>query len=110
MSSPWEKLAENRIQEAIENGDLQPPAAGTPLDLSDYFSQPATERMGLSILKGAGVIPPEIELLKAVAALENELAACTDSRRAAALRDELQQRRVSLAMTMERRKRRDPSV
>jgi hypothetical protein len=105
----WEKLAENRIQEAIERGELQPPPSGTPLDLAEYFALPAAERMGLSLLKSAEVVPPEIELLKQIAALECALGDSADTARAAALREELQLRRVNLALAMERRKRREPA-
>ena len=106
----WEKLAENRIQEAIECGELQPPPAGTPLDLAGYFALPAAERMGLSILRSAEIVPPEIELLKRIVALERALAECSDAARATTLRDELQTRRVNLALAMERRKRREPGL
>lgn len=105
----WEKLAENRIQDAIDRGELQPPPPGTALDLAEYFALPAAERMGLSVLKSAEVVPPEIELLKQIAALEQALAECSDGMRAAALREELQLRRVNFALAMERRKRRDPA-
>ena len=98
----WEKLAENRIQEAIERGDLQPPPPGTPLDLREYFALPAAERMGLSVLKSAEVVPPEIEMLKQIAALEGALAESTDAARTTALRDELHLHRVNLALAMER--------
>jgi hypothetical protein len=105
----WEKLAEHRIEEAIQRGDLQPPPAGTPLDLAEYFALPATERMGLSILKSADVVPPEIERLKQIAELERALAECGDAARAAVLRGKLQMLRVNLALAMERRKRREPA-
>jgi hypothetical protein len=105
----WEKLAENHIQEAIERGELQPPPPGTALDLAEYFALPAEERMGLSVLKNAGVVPPEIEMLKQIALAEQALVACTDSSRTPALREELQMRRVNFALAMQRRNRRDPA-
>jgi hypothetical protein len=110
MSSAWEKLAENRIQEAIENGELEPPPGGGPLDLTEYFALPEAERAGLSLLRNAGVIPPEIELLKAAAALERELAQCRNAGHAAHLREQLEEKRVAFALTLERRKRREPGA
>lgn len=38
--SPLSKLGEARIDEAIASGELQPPPAGTELDLEAYFSTP----------------------------------------------------------------------
>lgn len=101
----WEKLAENRIQEAIETGELTPPPAGTVLDLEAYFSAPVEERMALGLLKSADVIPPEVELLKQIARLEAELEANPAPERAAVLRSTLQTQRVQFAMIVERRKR-----
>lgn len=104
----WEKLAHNRIEEAIAAGEFDDlPGRGQPLDLSEYFSQPATERMGTQVLKNANVLPPEIELLKRIAALEAALAAGVGDTERARLQAELQEKRVTYALTMERRKKRE---
>jgi hypothetical protein len=100
----WEKLAENRIQEALASGALAAPSNGTPLDLSDYFALPASERAGAFLLGQAGVMPPEVELLKQAAALEHELASA-EPERARELRAQLQQARVTYGLAMERRAR-----
>lgn len=105
MSSAWHHLAEDRINEAIARGDFSDLPLGQPLDLREYFAQPEAERAGASLLKNAGVVPPEVELLKAVAALERELELCTDPTRAAELRDRLQTNRVALALALERRQK-----
>lgn len=111
----WTKLAESRIEEAIANGVFRDlPGQGQPLDLAEYFAQPATERAGTALLKNANVIPLEVQLLKEIAALEKAISAVeptgkmpdgTEKR----LREQLQEKRVTLAMAMERR-RRDPSA
>ena len=105
----WEKLAHHRIEEAIAAGEFDDlPGPGQPLDLAEYFSRPPTERAGVSLLKNAGVLPPEMELLKAIGRLEEALHECADSQRHSRLQTELQETRVAFAMAMERRKRREP--
>jgi len=135
----WTKLAESRIEEAIANGEFRDlPGQGQPLDLAEYFAQPATERAGTALLKNANVIPPEVQLLKEIARLEQAIlnagsaenlerpaeGAGAASPRTSAffhrsspdhrrdfiekLRGQLQEKRVTLAMAMERRRRRDP--
>jgi hypothetical protein len=102
----WEKLAQNRIEEAISSGKFDDlPGRGQPLDLTDYFSHSPAERAGVSLLKNAGVLPPEMELLKLAARAEEALARCTDPAQRARLNAELQEHRVAFALTMERRRR-----
>jgi hypothetical protein len=103
----WEKLAQNRIEEAIAAGEFEDlPGRGQPLDLTEYFSRPAAERAGASLLKNAGVLPPEMELLKQIAALETAIGTCREERRQQ-LQADLQELQVAYAMAMERRKRRE---
>lgn len=107
----WEKLAHNRIEEAIAAGEFDDlPGKGQPLDLGEYFSRPPSERAGVSLLKNAGVLPPEMELLKSIGQLEAALEKCNDPQRQDKLQTELQETRVAFAMAMERRKRREPGI
>lgn len=104
----WEKLAHHRIEEAIAAGEFDDlPGRGQPLDLAEYFSRPAAERAGASLLKNAGVLPPEMETLKSIARIEEMLAACAAPDRQRRLREELQELRVGFAMAMERRRKRE---
>jgi hypothetical protein len=65
--SYFEKIAEQRIREAIERGDFDHlELAGKPLDLSDYFNAPPELRAAFHILKNAGVVPEEVELLNSI--------------------------------------------
>jgi hypothetical protein len=122
----WTKLAENRIEEAIANGEFKDlPGHGQPLDLGEYFAQPAAERAGAALLKNANVIPPEVQMLKEIGQLEEavreaEVAMSPDqphrsrrtdetpAQRLTKLRDQLQEKRVAFALAMERRRRREP--
>lgn len=132
----WTRLAENRIEEAIANGEFKDlPGQGQPLDLAEYFALPAAERAGAALLKNANVVPPEVQLLKEIAGLEEainsaESGALADGRdgkngmdrshkshasqpshdepRLTRLREQLQEKRVAFALAMERRRRREP--
>ena len=104
----WTKLAENRIEEAIANGEFENlPGQGQPLDFAEYFAWPAAERAGAALLKNANVIPPEVQFLKDIAALEEALSGAEAAEVLRQLREQLQERRVAFALAMERRRRRD---
>ena len=61
------KIAEQRIREAIENGEFDNlEGMGKPLDLSDESCIPEDLRMAYRVLKNAGCLPIELELRKEV--------------------------------------------
>lgn len=100
----WEKLAEERIQQALQEGEFEAlPGQGRPIDLSEYFRTPVADRLAWSILKNAGVVPPEVELLNEIGALEQRLETCVASSERVELSRELQARRVKVALALERR-------
>jgi len=105
MSSiAWQILAENRIREAFERGEFDDlPGKGMPLDLSEYFNTPVADRMTFSLLKSAGVLPPELELLKEAESLERALAKCRDELERVRLQQQIQARRTAVSMALERR-------
>jgi hypothetical protein len=108
MSMSWEKLAQNRIEEAIAAGEFDDlPGKGKPLDLAEYFALSPTERAGEAVLKNAGVLPPEMELLRKIAALEAALASADRADERGRLQAELQEQRVVFALAMELRKKRE---
>jgi len=58
-------IAERKIAEAIQNGNLNVDAwKGKPLPKEDDRLVPADLRMAYKILKNAGYLPPEIEARK----------------------------------------------
>jgi hypothetical protein len=80
--SSWSALAEDRIKIAIESGEFDNlPGTGKPLDLAEYFSVPAGERMAFSVLKSAGVTPCEVEWLREIHRLESAIRENSDPQR-----------------------------
>ena len=69
-------LAEQKIAEAIERGELDDlPGAGRPLDLDDDALVPEELRLAYRILKNAGYVPAEVSELNELAQLERLVAA-----------------------------------
>lgn len=69
-----DKIAEARIQEALEKGQLSNlPGAGEPLKLDDDHMIPEELRAGYRLLKNAGFLPPELQLRKDIAEAEQLL-------------------------------------
>ena len=66
------KIAEQRIREAIENGEFNNlEGMGKPLDLSEDVWIPQDLRMSYKILKNAGCLPPELELRNEIISLRD---------------------------------------
>ncbi len=82
------------------------PGQGKPLDLDEYFNWPEDMRFAYSILKNAGYVPEEVNLLREVATLEGTLANCQNPEVARSLRARLQEAQVSLNMKLESRRQR----
>jgi len=77
----FQKIAEQRIREAVERGDLDDlPGKGKPLVFEDDSHIPEDLRMAYKILKNAGMTPPEITLRKEVSKVADLLAGTTDTR------------------------------
>ena len=75
----FERIAENRILEAIEAGlfdNLQ--GKGQPLNLTDDSHIPPELKMAYKILKNADCLPPELELRKEIVTLQELVASMED--------------------------------
>lgn len=101
----WERIAENRIREAMQDGEFDNlPGAGKPIDLDGYFKLPPHLRVAYSILKSANCVPAEVELLTEIASLEQQLSVVSEERQPA-VRRVLAVRRAQLAVLHERNRR-----
>jgi hypothetical protein len=82
------------------------PGAGEPLDLEEYFGTPGDVRIGYSILKAANCVPTEVELLNEISRLEQANRQTTDPAAKRSLQQTLANRRLELAVALERGTRR----
>lgn len=93
------------IQEAIERGEFDNlPGAGKPLDLTAYFDTPEEVRLANSILKNANILPQGAELLKEIAALEEQLTAHTSQEENSKIRKMIQDRLLKYRLLVERKR------
>lgn len=92
------------LAESARSGELQAaPSYGKPLNFGDgYDETPAELRMGMKVLKDAGVVPPEVELMQRIATLDKRAAAESSPEVAASLRQEAADLRLALQMRLER--------
>lgn len=78
---PYLKIAEQRIKEAIENGEFDNlPGRGEPLNFEDDSRVPEDLRLAYKILKNADCLPPELELKKEIRQMEDMLESIPDER------------------------------
>lgn len=102
------KLLEDHIgrslAESRKSGELETaPSWGKPLHFGDgYDETPAELRMGYKVLKDAGVVPPEVELMREIEALQSQLAAAGEGEATHALRQRIAEKRQQLALRMEK--------
>jgi Domain of unknown function (DUF1992) len=92
------------LRESEASGELQAaPSYGKPLTFGDgYDETPAELRMGMKVLKDAGVVPPEVEAMREAAALEARMNACTDEAERRLLQRQLSDKRQAIALRLEK--------
>lgn len=73
MFGAFNELVEQRIREAMRNGEFQGlPGEGEPLRLEDDALVPEDLRMAYRVLRNAGCVPPEVEALREMNGLLGE--------------------------------------
>lgn len=106
MFSIFNKIVEERIQEAMRNGEFDNlPSQGKPINLDYWASLPESIRAGYMLLKNNGFLPEEVQLLKDIDDLRERLASCTNQVKKAAIAKELEETRLKYNLAMELRKR-----
>ncbi len=93
-----------KLAESEASGELRHARSwGKPLDLGDgYDETPAELRMGMKILKDAGVVPPEVELMRDIEKLRRSLEGAGDDAMARAGRQRLSEMQQQLALRLEK--------
>lgn len=94
------------LAESEAKGELRSaPNFGKPLNLGDgYAETPEELRMGFKILKDAGFVPPEVELMREIENLTRTIDSATDTQEIFQMKAQLAQMQQKLAMSMERLK------
>ena len=101
-----EKLIDQQIQEAIARGEFDNlEGKGKPLDLDAYFATPEDLRVGYSVLKSSRFVPEEVDHLREIGELKEQLRACTDEAERQRLTRLLNDRSLALSILLERNKR-----
>lgn len=99
------KLAEQKIQEAVKNGEFENlPGRGKPLDLTESRHIPPDLRMAYKVLKNSGVIPAEMEIKKEIALLEELIVKCADEQDKLELKRKQQEKWIAYSLLMEKRR------
>lgn len=95
------------LAEAERSGELRSARNyGRPPDPDEGWDQTPTEwRMGFKILKDAGVVPWEVELMQKRARLRAERDACTDTAEGEALQQSLNELEQLIALRLESMRR-----
>ena len=100
------KGIEASIQEAIERGDFDNlKGKGKPLNLDDYFNTPEDIRLGYSVLKNAGYVPEEVQLLNEIAELREQVKTIKDGGQLAKLKKSLIDKQLKYDLLMDRLKK-----
>ena len=92
------------LAESERTGELRSARSfGKPLDLADgYDETPAELRMGYKMLKDAGVLPPEVQLMRDIEALRQQLDTAPDDAAARSGRQKLSEMQQQLALRLEK--------
>ncbi|WP_240371934.1 DnaJ family domain-containing protein [Anoxybacteroides rupiense] len=98
------KIAEERIREALKNGEFDHlPGLGKPLELEDLSHIPEDLRIGYLLLKNAGYVSEEVELKKDVMTIEDLLRRCDDETEKEKLRKKLNEKLLRWNSLMKKR-------
>lgn len=101
-----DKIVEIMIKEAQERGDFDNlPGKGRPIDLAAYFNTPEEIRLTHTILKNAGMVPAEIELLQEIAALKEGLTTTYEEKERSRIKKIMREKQLQFNVMMDQHKR-----
>jgi len=99
-------LAEQRILEAIENGEFDNlPGKGRPLPPDNLSLVPPDRRAAYKVLRNAGQLPVEMDLKKEIAALEQAVKNSAPGEERVRLSRKLTEKTTFFNILMEKRRR-----
>jgi len=98
MERPIDKM----IREAQARGEFDNlPGKGKPQKLDDDSGIPAELRLGYSVLKSGGYVPPEVQWLRDIETLREELESCSDEKRRDEIIKEIRDKRLKVDLFLE---------
>ena len=102
-----DRAIEEIIQAAMARGEFDNlPGQGKPLNLDAYFSLPEDERLAITMLRNAGYVPDEVQLLRDIEELKQKLVAASDAEEQARIKKTLDSKVLALDIALERRRTR----
>ena len=102
----FEKIVESIIQEAIARGEFENlPGQGKPIDLTEYFNAPEEVRVAQAMLKNAGMVPVEIDLLHEIAGLKELKNSAKNDNEKDKIHKLLVEKQLQFNLLLDRRKR-----
>jgi hypothetical protein len=103
---PFERIAEEKIKKAMARGEFSNLSGrGRPLNLEYYFSAPEDLRLGFSLLKNAGFLPEEVQLLKDIHQLENSYKNASADIEKKRICADMERKKMTLNLLLERYRR-----
>ena len=105
--NPLDRLAEQKLAQAIAAGEFDRlPGAGKPLALEDLSGVPEELRAGYLLLKGANLLPEEMQLRRELLSIGDLLRACEGPEARATLEERRRALLLRHELLMERHRRR----
>jgi hypothetical protein len=102
----FDETVEALIKEAQARGEFDNlPGKGKPIDLTEYFNTPEDVRVAQAMLKNAGMVPVEIDLLQEIAAQKESLASAEDDIEINRIRKLVKEKQLQFDLLLEHRKR-----
>jgi len=94
------------IKKAQERGEFNDlPGKGKPIDLTEYFEMPEEVRVAQAMLKNAGMTSREVDLLKEISELKQQLAQVVDEKKKAEIQKQIQEQQIEFNLMLERQKK-----
>ena len=102
----FDNIVESIIQEAMQRGEFDNlPGRGKPIDLTEYFNTPEDVRLAQSMLKNAGMVPVEVELLQEIASLKEKALSVESEFERENYRKMMEEKQMQFNLSLERRRR-----
>lgn len=103
----FDQIVEAKIKEAIRNGEFDNlPSKGKPINLDNWARLPEDIRVGYTLLKNAGYVPEEVQLLKKVGELRRQFTSSNNQNEKAVISNKLRETELKYNLLMELRNRR----